>query len=175
MKSSLIIVFIFSLILSHNIQGQTAQEFVRMGSAKIELGDYESAINDLSNAIRLQPEYDLLYKAFFARGFAKFQLEEYEEAKNDFDRAIREYENDAEVYFWRGYTKYLLSYSASSEIADYNRAILLNPKYKEAYFNRGYARIKNRQLRSGCNDLRKAYELGYEDAKPHIRIHCGGL
>ncbi len=144
-----------------------------MASQKMEEAEYDEAIEDFSNAIRLQPDYDILYRAYFGRGFCKFQLGDYEGAKSDFDRSIRQFANDPEVFFWRAYTKYKLRYPASSEIADYNRAILLNPNYAEAYFNRGQAKIKNRQLRAACSDLRKAYELGYEEAEPHIRIHCG--
>jgi len=175
MKSVLIITVVFCFLQASvsDILGQTAREFARMGSGKMELEDYEAAISDFSNAVRLQPDYEILYKSYFGRGFSKFQLGEYEEAKDDFDRAIRTYSNDAEVYFWRAYTKYKLRYAPSSEIADYNRAILLDSNYAEAYFNRGHARINNRQIRSGCRDLRKAYELGYEEAEPHIRIYCG--
>ncbi len=173
MKSIIILLTFFLCLGLQDTHSQTALEFARMGSAKLEIGDYEAAIDDFSNAIRLQPDYDILYRAYFGRGFAKFQIGDYEGAKTDFDRSIRQYSNDPEVYFWRAYTKYRLRYSASSEIADYNRAILLNPNYAEAYFNRGQAHIKNRQLRAGCRDLRKAYELGYEEAEPHIRIHCG--
>jgi len=173
MRSIIILTFVFIFFSAQQTQSQTAVEFARMASAKLEIGDFEAAINDFSNAIRLQPDYDILYRAYFGRGYAKFQIGDYEGAKTDFDRSIRQFSNDAEVYFWRAYTKYRLRYSASSEIADYNRAILLNPNYAEAYFNRGQANIKNRQLRAGCRDLRKAYELGYDEAEPHIRIHCG--
>ncbi|MFW5663534.1 MAG: tetratricopeptide repeat protein [bacterium] len=156
-----------------DIQSQTVSDFARMAKAKMELGDYNGAVEDFSAIIRLQPEYEMLYQAHFGRGYAKFQMGDYKEAKTDFDRAIRIYPNDAEVFFWRAYTKYRLRYRASSEIADYNRAILLKPDYAEAYFNRGQAKIKNRQLRAGCNDLRKALDLGYEEAETHVRIHCG--
>lgn len=161
------------LALTTILQAQSAVDFARRANSKIEVGDYRGAIEDFSSAIRLQPDYDILYKAYFGRGFCNFQLGNYEEAKRDLDRSIRVYSNDAEVFFWRAYTKYRLRYSAASEIADYNRAITLRPDYAEAYFNRGQARIKNRQARAGCTDLRKAYELGYEEAEIHIRIHCG--
>lgn len=175
MKTRCVLFFAVLMICfqTNALLGQTASEFTRMGSAKIEFGDYDGAITDFTSAIRLQPDYEVLYRAYFGRGFAKFQKGDYEGAKTDFDRAIREHSNDPQVYVWRAYTKYQLRYSASSEIADYNRAILLDPNYAEAYFNRGHAKIKNRQLRGGCIDLRKAYELGYDDAEPHIRIHCG--
>ncbi len=163
----------FAFLFFSDIQSQTVRDFARMAKAKMELGDYKGAVEDFSSIIRLQPEYEELYQAHFGRGYAQFQLGEYEKAKTDFDRAIRIYPNDAEVFFWRAYTKYRLRYRASSEIADYNRAILLKPDYAEAYFNRGQAKIKNRQLRSGCKDLRQALELGYEEAETHVKIHCG--
>lgn len=170
---SLALSILFSVLFVAGSYSQTVRDFARMATAKMELGDYRGAIEDFSSIIRLQPDYEMLYQAHFGRGYAKFQSGDYEGAKTDFDRSIRIYPNDAEVFFWRAYTKYRLRYSANSEIADYNRAILLNPNYAEAYFNRGQARIKNRQLSTGCRDLRQAFELGYNEAEPHIRIHCG--
>lgn len=169
----IILCFLVSLFVLGPLSSQTVRDFARMAKAKMELGDYDGAIGDFSSIIRLQPDFEMLYQAYFGRGYAKFQKGDFEGAKTDFDRAIRIYPNDAEVFFWRAYTKYRLRYRASSEIADYNRAILLRPDYAEAYFNRGQAKIKNRQLRSGCNDLRKALELGYQEAETHVRIHCG--
>ncbi len=166
--------FLFVMVfISAYTYSQSAADFARRANSKLELGDFRGAIDDFSSCIRLQPDFEVLYKAYFGRGFCNFQLGNYKDAKKDFDLSIRVYANDAEVYFWRAYTKYRLKYSASSEIADYNRAITLQPDYAEAYFNRGQARIKNRQARAGCNDLRKAYELGFEEAHIHIRIHCG--
>lgn len=156
-----------------NATSQSIDDFSRMAKAKMDMGDYKGAADDFSSIIRLQPEYELLYQAHYGRGYALFQMGKYREAKMDFDRAIKIYPNDAEVFYWRAFTKYRMRASASSEISDYNRAILLRPDYAEAYFNRGQAKIKNRQLRSGCTDLRKSLELGYQEADTHIKIHCG--
>jgi tetratricopeptide (TPR) repeat protein len=169
--------FLFTVLVAaisiNGLKSQSISDFARMAQTKMEMGDYKSAIEDFSSIIRLQPEYEALYQAHFGRGYAKFQINDFDGAKTDFDRAIRIYPNDPEVFFWRAYTKYRLRHKASSEIADYNRAILLKPDYAEAYFNRGQAKIKNRQLRSGCTDLRKALELGYTEAETHVKIHCG--
>lgn len=153
--------------------GQTPRDFARMAKAKMSMGDYKGAIEDFSSIIRLQPDYEMLYQAYYGRGYAKFQQGKYKAAKNDFDEAIKIFPNDAQVYFWRAYTKYRLKYRASSEIADYNRAILLKPDYAEAYFNRGQAKIKNNQEKGGCKDLKEAFDLGYKEAETHIKIHCG--
>jgi tetratricopeptide (TPR) repeat protein len=169
----LILSLLLTTAFTFTLKSQTTADLSRRAKAKMEMGDYKSAIEDFSSIIKLQPEYEILYQAHYGRGFAKFQLGDFQGAKQDFDRAIKIYPNDAEVYFWRAFTKYRMRASASSEIADYNRAILLKPDYAEAYFNRGQAKIKNRQLNSGCIDLKKALELGYQEAETHVKIHCG--
>ena len=172
------VLFTACLLLAFTIiaQAQSAEDFARRAFSKMEMEDFKGAIDDFSSAIRLQPDYEILYKAYFGRGISYFQNRKYRDAKRYFDRSIRIYQNDPEVYFWRAYAKYhIRRYSAASEIADYNRAIILKPDYAEAYFNRGQARIKNKSHRAGCSDLRKAYELGFEEAEIHIRIHCGEL
>ena len=172
-KTTILTLLLLTILSQANSYSQSSKDFARRAQAKMDLGDFKGAIEDFSSVIRLQPEYEILYQAHFGRGYAKFQSGDFQGAKTDFDRAIRIYPNDADVFFWRAYTKYRLRYRASSEIADYNRAILLKPDYAEAYFNRGQAKIKNRQLRSGCTDLRKALELGFNEAETHVRIHCG--
>ena len=57
-------------------------------------------------------------------------------------------------------------------IAEYSKAIEIDPKYAEAYNNRGLAKMKLDQKDSGCLDLKKARELGYEDAYEAIKKYC---
>ena len=45
-------------------------------------------------------------------------------------------------------------------IAEYNKAIELNPEYADAYNNRGLAYLDLAQFDHGCQDLQKACELG---------------
>ena len=47
-----------------------------------------------------------------------------------------------------------------SAIADYNMAILLNPDFADAYFNRGLTHIFLGNNKLGISDLSKAGELG---------------
>ena len=54
-------------------------------------------------------------------------------------------------------------------IADFNRAIEINPRYGEAYYNRGvvYNRLGNRE--QAIDDIRTAARLGYEGARNFLR------
>lgn len=167
------VLFTFALFFTGFLMAQNAKDFLRMGDESLENKNWSKAIEYFSYCIKLQPDFQTLYKAHYGRGFAYFNMADYKQARVDFDRAIRIFPNDPEVYFWRAYTKYHMGQSASSEISDYNRAILLKPDYAEAYFNRGQAKIKNRQKSAGCKDLRKALELGFKKAEFEIKLHCG--
>jgi lipoprotein NlpI len=45
-------------------------------------------------------------------------------------------------------------------VADFTKAIELNPEFAEAYFNRGITRLYLKQDKLGTDDLSKAGELG---------------
>ena len=77
----------------------------------------------------------------------------------------------AEEYFNKGTTKAEKG-DYRGAIQDYNKAIEFKPKYFEAYYNRGIAKIQLGQKDSGCLDLSKAGELGYMDAYDAIKEYC---
>ena len=56
-----------------------------------------------------------------------------------------------------------------SAIVDYTRAIELNDRFAEAYFNRGLARIYTGNAEAGLLDLSKAGELGLFQAYSLIK------
>ena len=66
---------------------------------------------------------------------------------------------DAEAYYNRGLDKYLLRDNQGA-IEEYNQAIQINPRYAEAYINRGNAKSALGDP-SAAADLQKAAELGF--------------
>ncbi|MGU9956866.1 MAG: tetratricopeptide repeat protein [Arenicellales bacterium WSBS_2016_MAG_OTU3] len=62
-------------------------------------GNFEEAIKDFDEAIRLKPDYAA---AYWWRGMAKYELKQYKEAIKDFDEAIRLKPDDYIAYRWRG-------------------------------------------------------------------------
>ena len=72
------------------------------GLAKLNLDDYEGAIQDYSKAIELNPNY---FHAYMYRGVAWHNLRKYEEAMADYAQAIALEPRDAYVYANRGITE----------------------------------------------------------------------
>ncbi len=58
------------------------------------------------------------------------------------------------------------------EIENYNKAIEINPKDADTYYNRGLAKIELGQKYSGCLDLSKAGDLGHSEAYEAIKKYC---
>ncbi len=117
------------------------------GTAYARLTQYENAIKDQTEAIRIREE--LLKKhpddkaiandlagSYNNRGNTYDDLGEYQKALADYDKAIELNPKYAAAYNNRGVTyKNLGEYQKA--LADYDKAIELNPKYATAYINRG--------------------------------------
>ena len=63
-------------------------------------GHHELAIQDCTEAIRLDPQYAI---AYYTRGYAYYDLGQYERSIQDYDEAIRLDPLDAIAYHWRGF------------------------------------------------------------------------
>ena len=70
----------------------------------------------------------------------------------------------AEEYYNQGYAKFE-SKDYSGAIADYTKAIELNPKYTFVYYNRGLAKNLLKDFRGAKVDFTKAIEIDPADAK----------
>lgn len=149
-----------------NNSDRGALSFYRQGYAYYNLGDYEGAIENFNQALRLDPHNA---KAYFNRGNAYYQMAqssnsepEYRQALEDFNQALRLNSHDAETYFKRGLVRSEIARSKDSReyqgaIEDFNQAIRLDPRNVQAYVSRGNIRYQLAQQRQD-------YDLGYKGA-----------
>jgi tetratricopeptide (TPR) repeat protein len=117
--------------------------------------DYDRAIADYAQVIRLDPKHAFAYSY---RGSAYRHKGEYDRAIADFDQAIKldpklvyAYNNRGNVYFLKG--------EYERAIADYDQAIRLDPKHAAGYNNRGNAYFDKRDYDRAIADYDQAIRL----------------
>ena len=151
--------------LSQVNRPRSAATYLIEGSKKEKLRDYQGAIVNYTEAIRLKPDYA---KAYFKRGLAETRLERYVIAINDYDTAIRLKPDYTEAYLSRGLAKYQLGQYYTA-IADCNAAIRLKPDFAQAYLSRGLAKVALKRYEDAITDYNTAirfkpnYDIAYND------------
>ena len=113
--------------------GRDAVAYDNRGAEYGDKGDYDRAISDFSEAIRINPKYAL---ALQHRGAAFLRRNEVERAIADLTESIRLDASNLNALSDRG-----MAYAAAGDseraLLDYNAAIRINPRFKFAWFYRG--------------------------------------
>lgn len=109
---------------------------------------------------------------YYNNGMDKYRQKDFAGALSDFTVAIELNSKFAEAYYFRGllYGKEFHKYSKA--IKDFTKAIKLKGDYAEAYYNRGVTHVILDDIKNSCEDLKKAKELGFEDADMLIERYC---
>jgi len=117
--------------------------------------DYDRAIQDYNEAIRIDPDSALTRNN---RGSAYQHKGDYERALQDYDQAIRLDAGSAQAFNNRGRAHHFKE-SYAQAIRDYGEAIELDADYALAYFNRGLARYDQGLYIGAVPDFVRAYHL----------------
>jgi tetratricopeptide (TPR) repeat protein len=127
---------------------------LRQGKTDYNSDNYDSAIANYNEAIRLDPK---VASGFFYRGNGYRMKGDHDRAIADYNEAIRLDPNYALAFNNRG-----VAYDKKGDLdrafADYNEAIRLDPKLAVAFCNRGKAKLKVKDS-SGDADIAKAWQL----------------
>jgi lipoprotein NlpI len=157
-------------------------------------GDYDSAMQDCNEAIRIDPANARAFGGrgamYGERGEVDRAIAEFNEAirldpksvsafnnrgtaykaKGEFDRAIAEF-NEAirldpksAIAFNNRGDTYKAKNDLDRAIADYDEAIRLDPKFAKSYFGRGIANLYGGSLPKALADLDRASKLDPKDA-----------
>jgi tetratricopeptide (TPR) repeat protein len=117
--------------------------------------NYNKAIKDFDEAIRLDPKYA---DAYLGRGNAWKAKGKYDKAIQDYNDAIRLDPKYADAYFSRG-----IAWSGKGEydkaIKDFNDAIRLNPKHSMVNYRRGAVWTMKGEYDKAIKDFDEAIRL----------------
>jgi Flp pilus assembly protein TadD len=146
------------------------------GNGYLQLQQYEKAIEDCTEAIKLGPK---LAMAWNNRGNGYLQLQQYEKAIEDWSEAIKLDSKLALAWSLRGFAYFRL-HKYEKSIADCSEAIKLDPKLVQAWFFRGRAYDELHDYEKALADCTKAVEVDSKDAWAHCHLgltltHMGRL
>ena len=125
------------------------------GNAYKSEGQYDRAIQDYDQAIRLDQNYAV---TFLNRGVAYSGKTQYDHAIQDYDQAIKLNPNSALAFHNRG-AAYSKKNEFSRAIQNYDQAIKLNPDYAAAFYNRAVAKQNNGDEAGAEADVAAAREI----------------
>jgi tetratricopeptide (TPR) repeat protein len=149
--------------------------------AYAEAQNYADAIADLDDYLSVETKSTLGY---WQRAVFQTLLNQYDasrgqnvsmkaaQAEGDFAEAIKMAPKNAYIYFDRG-NLFAAQKNYEKAIDDYTRAIQIDSRLAEAYYNRGLARINAGKKELGMADLSKAGELGLYSAYSVIKQEAG--
>jgi len=132
-----------------------AVTFVDRGQAEFDKQDYDRAISDYSEAIRLDATY---VAAFGNRGNAYYAKQDYDHAIADYNEVTRLDPNDERAFGNRG-DAYYHKQDYDHAIVDYNEAIRLDPKDADVLGMRGDAYYHKQDYDHAIADYNKAIRL----------------
>jgi tetratricopeptide (TPR) repeat protein len=133
-----------------------ARSHLNAGKKALENNEYDEAIAEFTQAIKLKPDYA---EAYFWRGSAYADNNGmYDEAILDFDEAIRLKPDYAEAYFEKGEV-YAYRGETADAITQFTDAISYKIDYADAYFGRAEQYYKQREYDKAFQDFNETLAL----------------
>ena len=136
--------------------------------AQEELGNYSEAIEDFKKAL----EYDdRNIKVLIGLGDVLSRQKNFENALFYYQQAADFEKNNATALFKVGSAHHKIG-NVEEAMQFYNDALRINQQYGEGYYYRGALKVSQKQVKSACEDFRKAQSLQIKGAEKAIQKYC---
>lgn len=134
--------------------------FVKRGYAYLMTGNFGAAMQDATDAMRLNPA---TLQSYFVRGIARFETGDIKGSKEDFYIYLDRDRSNAIAFNYMAALLFLnQDYKGSLE--NYNEVVRLDPKYPDIYTNRGMMRHYTQDFKGAILDYNEAIKLKPENA-----------
>ncbi len=139
----------------NNPKPKTAQDFYLRGTLRTQKKEYFQAIEDYTEAIKLNPKF---VDAYLKRCEMRYKMGDNQGVLDDCYQIFKIDPNIAKAHYYQGRARYSLGYTQPA-IESYDIAIANDVNYPQAYYYRGIAYKEMLATSSAINDLNKAAEL----------------
>jgi len=132
------------------------------------MGNFNESLLDLDKVIVLRQD---IPDAYLYRALCKLQINQVQEAMPDFDKAIELNPENLNAIFYRANAKYGLK-DYQGAMSDMNILIKMKPEVPSSYAFIGLCKINLGNQKEGCADIRKAKEMGLQEADTLLYQYC---
>ena len=134
---------------------RTSEEYFQRGTHYTQIKEYSKAINDYTQAIKLDPKF---VDAYLKRCEMRYKMGDNQGVLDDCYEVLTISPRVAKAHYYQGRARYSLGY-AQPAIDSYSLAISQDGNYPQAFYYRGivYKELKNIAL--AINDFNKAADL----------------
>ncbi|MBK9748920.1 MAG: tetratricopeptide repeat protein [Chloroflexi bacterium] len=146
--------------------GEASRAALNRGDSQSELGNYDAAIMEYTEAIRLN---SMLADAYAGRGIAYAHIGNLQSAAADLSQAIELAPDSAQAYYYRGNVSSQLA-QYENALTDYSRAIELEPTFANAYIGRGLASFQVGDYDGAMENLNRAIQLAPDSGLAHYYL-----
>jgi tetratricopeptide (TPR) repeat protein len=129
--------------------------FVKRGYAYFMLGNYGAAINDETEALRLQDTYML---AYFTRGLCRYETGDYKGAKQDLETFLAKDRTNVIAFNYMAAISFM-NQDYKGALENYDEVVRLDPKYPDIYTNRGMMRHYNQDFNGAIQDYNEGLKI----------------
>jgi tetratricopeptide (TPR) repeat protein len=142
--------------LAIQLDAKNAKAFLGRCSVNIGIKNFNSAIDDCSHAIQLDPTDPVGWNnRCWARAIVEQLKEQLKSALDDCNQALKILDNNP-FYLDSRALIFLKMGSFDSAIADYDRALLLQPNETSSLYGRGIAKLNKGDVAGGNDDINAA-------------------
>jgi tetratricopeptide (TPR) repeat protein len=133
----------------------SGESFNTRGVERGQRGDYQGALDDFTQALRVNPSYA---DAYNNRGYARYALGDLPGAIADYSQALRINPSYADAYNGCALARAGTG-DRQGAVDDYTQVLRINPRHVEAYMNRGLARYALGDVQGAIEDYTQALRL----------------
>ena len=156
---------------THNDSKMSFEEYIINADKNYKLGDYESALINLNNAIRINTEIGWVHNY---RGNINRKLNQTDNAIKDYLQAIYLEPSNPVPLYNLGNLAFSLKYYIDA-LNSYNKAIEINPLDYTYFLNRGDTYFKLKKYRSAISDYNSSLKMNPNESYIYLNMALSKL